>query len=347
MKVIIDDKIPYIRTAADRLFGQVAYLPGHAISRAHLADADALIVRTRTRCDAQLLLGTSVKMVATATIGYDHLDTAFLDSHRIAWTNCPGCNATSVAQYVRNAMLSMQQEGLLQLQGLRVGIVGAGHVGQAVAHVLRPWGAVCLLNDPPRAHTEGPQDFHSLDELAATCDVITFHTPLTLSGPYATFHLASTAFFRRLRRRPVIINAARGGVVDEPALLAAMQQGLVSHCIVDTWEGEPHVSPALLQEAYLATPHIAGYSADGKANATRMALQAVCAHFGIVASFTIEPPALDDSMRPDSDPVLRELQLYNPTFDSQALKAAPENFEQLRSHYPLRREVWNYVKPLF
>lgn len=361
MKLVIDDKIPYIRGEAERL-GEAVYLPGAAITAADVREADALIVRTRTRCDESLLRGSRVRFIATATIGYDHLDTGYLDAHGIGWANCPGCNARSVAQYVGCALLLLR-ESLPQLNrpGCTVGIVGVGHVGRAVAHALRQLGFRLLLCDPPRAEQEGPEGFVSLEAIEREADVITFHTPLTRTGRHATYHMADTAFFARLRKRPVFINAARGEVVATEALTAAIEAGQVGPAVIDTWEGEPHICRALLEKAWLATPHIAGYSADGKAAGTRMALQATARYFGLPATFHVTPPAWPAGYRgyAGSSPFpatctqtaadhfgclsLAEKWLfaYDPRVDSQVLKADPAAFERLRGDYPLRREPWN------
>lgn len=356
MRLVIDDKIPFIRGFAERL-GKAVYLPGDAINAADVRQADALIIRTRTHCNRQLLAGSTVRFIATATIGYDHLDTAYLASAGIGWANCPGCNATSVAQYVECVLaLLAAKRGLRLGAGTTMAIVGVGHVGTAVALMARRLGLRVVLCDPPRR--EGHGGLHTGDTVArgiadADCtatladvareaDVISFHTPLTVSGQYATHHLADAAFFTALRRRPVIINAARGEVVDTVALLAAMAAGQVSEAVIDTWENEPRVDRALLDRAFIATPHIAGYSADGKANGTRMALEAVGRHFGCDADFSaICPPpiAADFRYAPQySDVAAPCLALYDPRRDSDALKHDPDGFEYQRGHYPLRRE---------
>lgn len=337
MKVVIDDQIPYIRTAAEWLFDEVTYLPGNAfLDNQKVKDADALIIRTRTRCNEALLGNSNVRFVATATIGYDHIDTAFMQRAQIAWTNCPGCNATSVAQYVRNSILCLGCRG-------KVGIVGYGHVGKAVKKALETIGCEVLINDPPLAAFGLCDSSVPLSSLAEQCDIISFHTPLTKEGEYPTFHLADESFLRSLKRKPVIINTARGGVVDEHALLRAYDAGLVSDMIIDTWEGEPHINAELLQKAFIATPHIAGYSADGKSNAARMALRAVCHHFGITISdeerfLALTAPPLPEHIQLTGDPVKDALALYSPLADSARLKAAPADFEALRNNYPLRRE---------
>lgn len=339
MKIVIDDRIPYIRGAAERL-GQTVYLPGAAIGPDDVRDADALIVRTRTRCDRRLLEGSRVQFIATATIGFDHLDTAWLARAGIAWANCPGCNAASVAQYVESSLILLRRAGLLPAGGGVVGVVGVGHVGSKVAAAARALGFDVLPCDPPRHEREGGT-FYALDELAERADVVTFHTPLTFDGPHPTFHLADEAFFARLRRRPVVMNSGRGEAVDTQALLAALDDGRVRAAVVDTWENEPHIDRRLLDRAFIATPHVAGYSADGKATGTRMALEAVARHFGLPSAFDIRPPRLPEDLHPAADPLDRKLQLYNPMDDTRRLKAAPESFEQLRGSYPLRRERWD------
>ncbi len=348
MKIVADDKIPYLRGQAERL-GETVYLPGASIRPADVRDADALIVRTRTRCDRALLAGSRVRFIATATIGYDHLDTDYLAEAGIGWTNAPGCNAASVAQYVRNALLLLHAEGTVRLDGgCTVGIVGAGHVGQAVARALRPYGCRLLLCDPPRSEREGGAEFVPQETIEREADIITFHTPLTHHGPHATFHLADAEFFRRVARRPALVNAARGEVVCTEALRTALRLGQVRTAVIDTWENEPCIDRALLAAVRLGTPHIAGYSADGKANGTRMALAAVARHFGLPENFDgIRPPALPEGFlyfengnpaAGSRDYLGSPLRLYDPERDSQALKSSPGDFELLRGNYPLRRE---------
>lgn len=331
MKIIVDDKIPYIRGAVAAIADEAVYLPGAAITAADVRDADALIVRTRTRCDEALLGGSRVRFVATATIGHDHLDTDYLDRAGIAWTNCPGCNAASVAQYVRSSLLLIARDFGLCLRAATIGVVGCGHVGSLVAAAARELGMRVLVCDPPL----GRPGFVSLDVLEREADVITFHVPLATAGPHATYHLADSAFFGRLRRRPFIINSSRGAVVDCVALGAALDGGSVRQAVIDTWEGEPAVDRRLLDKVYIGTPHIAGYSADGKVNADNMSIAALCRFFGLTPPPEILPPPLPADFVYTGDP----LQLYNPLTDSAALKASPESFERLRGDYPLRREV--------
>ena len=348
MHLLIDNKIPFIAEAAQQL-GQCTFKEGAAITRDDLVGVDVLIVRTRTHCNRELLHGTSVRLVVTATIGHDHLDLDYLREAGIAWANCPGCNANSVAQYVRAALWLASAEGIVTPQLARdelaeplvVGIVGVGHVGSAVARALEAEGCRILRCDPLKGEP------YTLEQLAEQAEVISFHTPLTTDGPCPTYHLADEAFFQRVARRPLIINAARGECVDTQALKVALRDGRVRQAVIDVWEGEPTPDAELLAAAFIATPHIAGYSADGKANGSRMALEAVARHFGLDAPTVPSPRTLEalESYGPLRYPAesfspraLAQLRRYNPMVDSRRLKAAPDQFEQLRGNYPFRRE---------
>lgn len=364
MKIVVDDKIPYIRETLERLADEVVYKKGSAIGPEDVRDADALIVRTRTRCDEQLLKGSKVQFVATATIGYDHIDTAWCEQNGIKWTNCPGCNSGSVAQYVESVLLVLDYGLRITDYGLNaannpspvishpssvtLGVVGCGHVGSKVCRVGERLGLRVLVNDPPLQNEIMKElknenssllpppssiiPFVSLDEIAHEADIITFHVPLDET----TRHLADEAFFKKLQRQPVIINSSRGGVVDEQALLQALDDGLVSQAVIDTWENEPDISRTLLYRCYIGTPHIAGYSADGKVNADNMVVEALCRHFALPLPPKIEPPMLPADFHYTGNP----LELYNAMDDSRKLKEHPERFEELRGNYPLRREVF-------
>ena len=380
MKIVVDDKIPYIRETLERLADEVVYKKGSAIGPEDVKDADALIVRTRTRCDEQLLKGSKVQFVATATIGYDHIDTAWCEQNGIEWTNCPGCNSGSVAQYIESALLTLIENGELRIENydnqtsavnqgvqsnhnsqfstlnspLTLGVVGCGHVGSKVCRVGERLGMRVLVNDPPLEASLNPSErrdlptdsilplplervgvrlFVPLETIAREADIITFHVPLDET----TRHLADETFFKKLRRKPVIINSSRGGVVDEQALLKAMDEGLVSQAVIDTWEGEPNISRTLLYKTFIGTPHIAGYSADGKVNADNMVIEALCRHFSLALPPKIEPPKLPEGFSYTGN----TLELYNVMNDSRKLKTYPESFEDLRGNYPLRREKFD------
>lgn len=345
MRVIIDDKIPYIQEAIKAITDDVVYIPGKDFTAELVRDADALIIRTRTICNRELLEGSKVQFIATATIGYDHIDTQYCQEAGITWTNAPGCNSNSVAEYIESCLTLLQRDHQLLLGGLKIGIVGVGNVGSLVSQKSQTFGMVVLENDPPRAAKEGHEKFESLQQIAEECDIISFHTPLNMDGEYKTYHLADETFFHSLKKKPIIINTSRGEVVDTEALLAAMDKGLVSDVIIDVWENEPNINLELLERAYIATPHIAGYSADGKANATRMALEGLCKHFNIDTKINIKPSRLRITAKllfNNYNDIT--LAAYNPMRDTKWLKKDPEEFEEFRNNYPLRREVEVYYE---
>lgn len=330
MKIIVDDKIPYIREKLAMLTDDVVYLKGADISAEDVRNADALIVRTRTRCDRQLLEGSKVQFVATATIGFDHIDTNYMAEAGITWTNCPGCNAGSVAQYLECSLLLLQQQKGLVLHDATIGIVGCGHVGSKVKAVAERLGMRVLVCDPLLCDPS----FVPLNTIEHEADVITFHVPLTREGQYATYHMADDDFFHRILRVPYIINTSRGEVVDNVALLQALEEGRVRDAILDVWEGEPNVNLNLLNRVFIGTPHIAGYSADGKVNADNMVIDALCQHFGLSHPERILPPPLPADLAVGQS----ALDYYNPLIDSEKLKNDPSTFEFLRNNYPIRRE---------
>ena len=344
MKVVVDNKIPYIQEPLEAIADEMVAKAGQDIRPADVRDADVLVVRTRTRCDRTLLEGSRVRLVLTATIGYDHLDTKYLSEAGIEWHNCPGCNATSVAQYVRNSLLLLQKEQEIRLGDCTLGIIGVGHVGTAVLESTLPLMDNILLNDPPRqergdAPPSGVESgWQHIETLLERCDIITMHTPLTTIGNHPTLHLADASFFKHMNQGSVLINASRGEVVDEMALEQALDTRHLRAAVIDTWEHEPHINRSLLSKAYIGTPHIAGYSADGKANATRMVLTHLCAFLGRPIPFDIVPPPLPPGSITAQDTTEQALQLYDPRKDSALLKAHPDQFEMLRNNYPLRRE---------
>lgn len=330
LKVIVDSHIPYLESLGS--VAQVEVLDPSSITPQAVADADALIVRTRTRCDAALLGGSSVKFVATATIGLDHIDRSWCADAGIKVVNAPGCNAPAVAQYVFATALRLINR---PLRSYTLGIVGVGNVGRIVEEWARSMNMPVMLCDPPRQAAEGGDCWSSLDDIAAKADIITFHTPLTRGGECPTWHLADDKFFSSLRRAPIIINAARGPVADTSAWLSAIECGKIKGSVVDCWEGEPDINPQLLEMADIATPHIAGYSSDGKKRASQMVIDAFTSHFGL--------PHLDTGLEIASVPEAvtpRAVMLsYDPMADDEALRAEPQSFEALRNHYDFRPEV--------
>lgn len=338
MKVVIDEKIPYIADALSSMGCEVVALPGVDITNAHLADASALFVRTRTVCNEALLAGSAVRFIGTATIGYDHIDADYCAKNSIAWTNAAGCNADAVLQYVQAVVYEWAAERGVLLEGATFGVVGVGEIGSRVARWAESAGMKVLLNDPPR-EAQGEQGFVSLATIAAECDIITFHPTLSKSGAFPSYHLAGAAFFSQMKRCRLLINASRGPVVDNALLLQTMEQNCELDVALDVWEGEPEINRSLLNKVYIATPHIAGYSAEGKINATKIVLREFAAFFDCTSSL----PSL--SLPAPSSPVVAApslsqalLQIYSPARDSIALKSNPQNFENLRNNYKLRRE---------
>lgn len=333
-KVIIDKHIPFIEGRLEPL-ASVQYVAPEDITATVVRDADVLVVRTRTRCDARLLEGSRVRFIATATIGYDHIDTGYCRTHGIGWTNAPGCNAQGVCDYVMTAIGYAERVSGKRYRTL--GVAGVGHVGKLVAEAGRRRGMEVLLCDPPRAEREGGNGFVGLDELIAKADIISLHTPLTYEGKHATWHLINEARIAHLRSGCLLINAARGGVVDERALLDRLNKADTAagapDIVIDCWKGEPHINGELVQKALLATFHIAGYTRQGKINASEMCIKAVtdflCTGKGDNSPAnccTIQQNDL--TLQPQTDFDIEAL--------SRQLKAQPALFERLRESYPLR-----------
>ncbi|MDY3268295.1 MAG: 4-phosphoerythronate dehydrogenase PdxB [Phocaeicola sp.] len=336
MKIIVDNKVPYIRETLEKIADQVIYLPGKDITHDIVKDADALITRTRTKCNRELLEGSNIKFIGTATIGFDHIDTEFCKRANITWKNCPGCNAGAVEQYVHAVLLLLEKEKGINLKNSCIGIIGVGHVGTRIRNMAERLGMKILLNDPPR-NDNGEKGYVDLQTIADNCNIITFHTPLIREGKYKTYHLADKDFFGLLKRKPVIINTSRGEVIDTNAILDALNNNTVSEAVIDVWENEPNINIDLLNKVFIGTPHIAGYSADGKINATRMTLESLCQFFNINAEINISLPP-DPNAPYSDDENTRILQQYNPHDDCEALRSHTQMFEQLRGDYKLRRE---------
>lgn len=332
LNIIVEENVPFVRGLLDP-YATVSYLAPEQITPKAVRDAAALVIRTRTKCDAGLLDKSSCKLVATATIGTDHIDLPYCAGRGITVVNAPGCNAPAVAQYVFASLLAVVNR---PLHTLTIGIVGLGHVGSIVESWARGFDMKVLRCDPPRQKAEGGDDWSTLDDIAARADIITFHVPYTTEGEFATHHLAGADFLSKLRRAPVLINSSRGPVFDTAAVIEAHKAGKAGPLIIDCWENEPDINRELLAMAAIATPHIAGYSREGKIRASQVVMDAVTTMF-MLPRVTLDqplPPA------PAGCVSVRDLtDSYDPVADSEALKADPDAFEGLRNHYHLRTEV--------
>ena len=347
MKIVADNKIPFLKGVLEP-YAKVVYLPGAKIAKQALHDADALIVRTRTKCKKEILEGSRLKFIATATIGHDHIDGAYCDSNGIAWTNAAGCNSSSVAQYIASAVLRLAVEKNFRLSDMTIGIVGVGNVGSKVAKFAKTVGMKVLLNDPPRARKDGTS-FVSLEKILSDSDIITFHVPLTMDGPDKTFHMADKIFFNSIAKRAWFINSSRGEVTDTAELKNILYTGKIAGAILDVWENEPNIDLEMLGLAKFATPHIAGYSTDGKANGTSMSVQALARFFGISEledwyPADVPKPAetivnIDFGGKSKEQILLEAVKFtYDVSGDDQRLRSSPKTFEKQREEYPLRRE---------
>jgi erythronate-4-phosphate dehydrogenase len=347
MKIVIDDKIPYIRGAFEGA-AEVIYLPGSKTTPEVAKDADAIVTRTRTICNEKLLAGSSVKFIATATIGYDHIDTDYCDATGIKWTNAPGCNSKSVEQYIASTLMVLAERKNLQLKDLKIGVVGVGNVGSKVAKICNLFGMKVLLNDPPRERAEGPSAFVSLKQMMDEANIITLHVPLNMKGDDATFHLGNETFFSGLNKKPIVINSCRGEVVDTLAVKSALKSNQISGFVCDCWENEPDIDLELLAMTEIATPHIAGYSKDGKATGTQMSVHAISQFFGLGLEnwqpSGVEQPAnpvfeLDGTGLNEQEIIAKAiLHTYDIRKDDLDFKNNTAQFEQLRGDYPTRRE---------
>ena len=340
MKVVADTNIPFLKGVLEP-YAEVEYLDGRSIGREALLDADALIIRTRTRCNEETLSGTRVKMISSATIGMDHIDIPWCKAHGIEVQNAEGCNAGGVADYVFSALYGVASRRAIKLDEAVIGIIGVGNVGKKVEYMARTLGFKVLLNDPPRAAKEGPEGFVSLEELLEKATVVTLHVPLD----EITRGMAGEDFFSRMQPGSIFINASRGEVVDEGALIHARPK--LGALVLDTWCNEPNVNPNLIELCDIATPHIAGYSYQGKQNGTAMAVQALARHFGIEPLMNFRPALEDEAMTPTildlwgkSQGEIAAVMQYNyPIFtDDFLFRSSPESFEKLRSEYNYRRE---------
>lgn len=338
LKIIAESSIPYLRGNIEKL-GDVRFLPSDEFTQENIADADWLIIRSITKCHKELLQGTKVRLITTATIGFDHIDTDYCNEAGITWANAPGCNAEAVGQYFGAAIACLYHETGFDPKSKTLGIVGVGHVGRVVERYAQALGMRVLRNDPPRAEKEGQSGFVTLETIADEADVITFHVPLTHGGNHPTFHLCDHAFISSLGKKVILMNACRGPVTDTDALLWGLGEGLLDKVIIDCWENEPDISHELLNKAWLGTPHIAGFSAQGKANGTRMCIEAGIKFFNLESNI---PSLMFPS--PPSETMIRLTESSHPLLDAlrytldvrqvdAILRCKSEDFEMHRKNY--------------
>lgn len=351
LKIIADDKIPFLKGILEP-YAEVSYVAGSDTTKDLVKDADALVTRTRTKCNNSLLEKSKVKMIATATIGFDHIDTDYCKENNIEWTNAPGCNSGSVKQYIASVLATLANKKNFQFKDKTIGIVGVGNVGSKVKDLAEALGMKVLLNDPPRKKNEKSKDFVELDVIKREADIITFHVPLQRDGEYKTFHLGDADFFKACKNDVVIINSSRGEVINNDELLQALQIGEIGDVVLDVWENEPDINLQLLNKSIIVTPHIAGYSVDGKANGTAMSVQAISKKFDLplINWYPSELPQpknpvieLDCTEQSEQQILISAILLtYNILEDDSRLREHPENFEKQRGSYPMRREFNAY-----
>ncbi|UCE62759.1 MAG: 4-phosphoerythronate dehydrogenase [Nitrospirota bacterium] len=354
LNIIADENIPFVQEAFGTV-GTVKLVPGRALSPSFVRDAQVLLVRSVTQVNRELLGGSPVQFVGTATAGLDHIDSEYLQTNGIAFASAQGGNANSVAEYVVTALLSIARRQGLSLAGQTIGIVGVGNIGQLVKVKAEGLGMSVVLNDPPLAQETGDKTFRPLKEVL-DCDVVTLHVPLTYEGPFKTFHFFNDATLAKLKPSAVFLNTSRGEVVDTRPLLNRLQKNTVGSTVLDVWESEPDINWELFKMVTLGTPHIAGYSLDGKAEGTLFIYQALCNHLGLTPSWnltdSLPAPAvphinLDPREKPDEQ-ILSELieAIYNIEADHARMAALrqiphenrPLAFDRLRKNYPVRRE---------
>ena len=355
MKIVCSTNMPLVKEDFSTI-GEPVIIEGRKISADDVKDAGILATRSTTKVNAELLDGSRIRFAGTATIGIDHMDTEYLEKNNIAWCHAPGCNANSVSEYVTAGLLYLADKHNFSLQDKTIGVIGVGNVGRLVVRKANALGMRVLQNDPPRQRVENSDDFADLDQILKEADIITMHVPLTDNGIDATYHLADKSFFRKVKPGLIFIDAARGPVVDTPALINAIDTGAVPHCIMDTWEGEPDLPQELLNKVDIGTPHIAGHSYEGKVTGTIMVYEAACEFLGVHPSFDPQP-FMPSPMVPEifinADKMTDEQALhaivskvYDIKKDDEKLRGISDKngndrklyFDNLRKTYPMRRE---------
>lgn len=353
MKIVVDENVAFAEEAFSR-FGEVRLLYGREINQSALKDADALIVRSITKIDKALLEGTSVSFVGTATIGTDHVDLEYLHKKSIGFADAKGCNADAVVEYVFTVIFSAAVKKNISLKDKTIGVVGVGNIGSRIVKLAETYGLKVLMNDPPRQKKELNFTFVSLEKILEA-DIITIHTPLTYEGDDKTFHLFNRKNLEQLKEKTIFINASRGEVVDNTALSELLDKKKLT-VILDVWENEPNINQALMKKVLFATPHIAGYSLEGKINGTKMMVDAMNKFFNKNILWQpqllkCENAEIEISTSIPVEEILYSLfnKIYNIDEDSNRLKnfsgsekSLGKYFDTLRKEYPLRREFTNY-----
>ncbi|MGH8577341.1 MAG: 4-phosphoerythronate dehydrogenase [Gammaproteobacteria bacterium] len=348
MHTVADPNIAAVREAFSDL-GDVQLVPGREWTPSLVRHADVLLVRSVTPVDAGLLDDSRVRFVGTATSGVDHIDRTYLFHRGIAFAAAPGSNAQAVAEYVVSAVLVLAEARGLFLRETTAGVIGCGRVGSRVVRLFSTVGIRCVINDPPLADSTGDARYRPLDEALAT-DVVTLHVPLASQGPYPTRGLIGPEALSRMKSDVILINTARGGIVNESALKRRLARHERMATVIDCWEGEPHIDPELASRSTLSTPHIAGYSADAKLRATSMLHAAACEFFAIPGRWSPSCPMGREitlvSQSPEDAQREAVLLAYDVRDDDRTLRAClsgargalGRSFDVLRASYRERRE---------
>lgn len=356
MLIIADENIPEVEATFSR-FGEVRLLSGRQITPADVKDADILLVRSVTKVNEPLLSASQVRFVGSATIGTDHIDMTWLEKEAIQFANAPGCNAVSAAEYVMSALFALAEDKGLHLQHMTMGIVGCGNVGSRVKARAEALGISCLVCDPPRAEKEGGEQFAGMDDIVQA-DIVTMHVPLTREGKHPTYRIVDSGFLDKLSSDAILVNTSRGEVIDESALHKKLNVCQEFRVVLDVWGGEPAINTDLVKKATIATPHIAGYSLDGKIRATEMLYHAVSDYLGegpeALECLRLADPE-QSTITPTGDDVHSTVHnclkhVYDVRCDDQALRELlklPDDqwaagFDRLRKHYWPRRECSAY-----
>ncbi len=352
LRFVADDRIPFLKGVLEP-YGQVQYLPGKDISRTHLIGTDGLIIRTRTRVTESLINNTGLKIIATATIGTDHIDIEACGNNQVKWVNAPGCNSGSVYQYVAAALVFLARKHKFLFNNLTLGIIGVGNVGSKIERLAGTLGCKVLLNDPPRSRVEGGKKFTGLKQVLEESDIISFHVPLNSEGTDKTVNMLDRSLLRLVKKEAFIINTSRGEIIVEEDLKKALRSGTLKGAVLDVWNNEPDIDAELLKLVEIGTPHIAGYSLDGKANGTSQVICSLSKFFklNLDAWYPNVIPPPDNNIiylgnTAGTEQELLQKAIYNTysiELDDMVFRSDPGAFELLRGNYPPRREFQAYL----